>query len=122
MLAGGEIAMSIGDDLVRACADLGLVLDCRCDRTQPKYQLTLDGDPGAPALQLTMHDDRDVNLRLLDADRERCKLLLEVSVKTVKREPSFDLWLEDTARERWLVAAEAGEWSLRRAAESETLG
>lgn len=107
--------MSIDDDLVRACSDLGLRLSCRCDRTLPNYTLALDGDHGAPSLSLTVRDDRDVTARLLDLDVERCGLLLEVSVRTVKREPSFDLWLEDTVQERWQVGREADDWTLRRA-------
>lgn len=107
--------MSTDDDLVRACSDVGLLLSCRSDRTLPNYTLTLDGDPGAPSLCLTVRDDRDVTARLLDVDVEGGGLSLEVSVRTVKREPSFDLWLEDTVRERWHVGRDADGWRLQRA-------
>jgi hypothetical protein len=123
MLAhGGMSAMPICDDLARACADLGLVLVCKSDRVQPRYRLALDGERGAPALLLTLRDDRDVSARLLDVDLERRGLLLEVSVKTVKREPNFDLWLEDIERERWLVIREDDEWQLRQVAGVKKVG
>jgi hypothetical protein len=123
MLArGGMFAMPICDDLARACADLGLLLVCQSDRVQPRYRLALDGEPDAPTLQLTLRDDRDVSARLLDVDLERRGLLLELSVKTVRREPNFDLWLEDIERERWLVIREDAEWQLRPVAGVETIG
>lgn len=113
--------MPICDDLARACADLGLLLVCKSDRVQPRYRLALDGEPDAPSLHLTLRDDRDVSARLLDVDLERRGLLLEMSVKTVRREPNFDLWLEDIERERWLVIREDAEWRLRPVAGVKTI-
>lgn len=114
--------MPICDDLARACAELGLTLRCKSDRVQPRYRLTLDGEPDAPSLKLTLRDDRDVSARLLDVDLERRGLLLEVSVKTVRREPNFDLWLEDIERERWLVIREDDQWRLRQVSDVGTVG
>ncbi|MEZ4388829.1 MAG: hypothetical protein R3D98_14895 [Candidatus Krumholzibacteriia bacterium] len=107
--------MSSRDGLGRACLELGLAYELRLDRVQPRFRLTLDTVDGRQILQLTLRDEHDVTPWVLDVDRERQGVLFEMTVKTVKREPSFDLWLEEVERERYLVVRREGRWRLIRA-------
>ena len=91
-----------------ACERVGLAFTCTAERITPRYELTLSSAGDAPqtaTLSFRVRDVADVALRVVDVDEQRRGLLLEVSVKTVRQEPTFDLWLEGTERERWLVAA-----------------
>ena len=113
--------MNICDDLARACRDIGLDFQCHCDRIQPRYELALKGEPEAPVLHLCLRNEHDVAARLLDLDLERRGLVLEVGIKTVKREDNFGLWLEDEECHRHIVMCVHGEWVLAEARGSETV-
>ena len=106
---------AVGD----ACERVGLAFACTAERITPRYELSLSsgGDGPQPAtLSFRVRDVADVALRVVDVDEQRRGLLLEVSVKTVRQEPTFDLWLEGEERERYLVARdEEACWTLRSA-------
>ncbi|MBD3222739.1 hypothetical protein GF314_16025 [bacterium] len=105
--------MNVCKDFVQACAEVGLRFRLEHDRSVRGYALELREDgAGEQILDLRIGEVRECHLRLVDACVARRTVLTEVSIRTMKREPAFDLWLEAEDRQRYLVARRDGAWEL----------
>jgi hypothetical protein len=104
--------MTSATTLASACAQVGLAFRHDHDRSRPSHDLALDHDTAPPALCLIEGAGSGLDVLVVDLDPAHPGLLVELATRAVQREPSFDLWLEEVDRRRFLVFARDGAWQL----------
>lgn len=104
--------MTSAKTLASACEQMGLAFRHDHDRSRPSHDLVLDHETTPPALCLQEGASGSLDARVVDLDPARPGLLVELAARGVQREPSFDLWLEEVDRRRFLVFARDGAWQL----------
>ncbi|HOX27306.1 MAG TPA: hypothetical protein PLL30_16365 [Candidatus Krumholzibacteria bacterium] len=96
--------------LSAACRAVGLECLCAYSHGEPRFRIRIDEFEGAPRLNVSLRNDDSITVHVLDHDRAATGILIAIEEETVQREPVLNLWLPFTARHRYLVLRQRGEW------------